>query len=115
VVGEVGKFYDHKGSDTWYYYVYGLAQSPGANTSAKSEAASLCCGRKVYGDVAIIRSGRADSNNYPEEFTKAELIKALEFYRTENTRNVFQQREKSRALRKFGVGHEGVKHISVPL
>src|SRR5436305_8381639 len=34
---EVGKFYDQKGSDTWYYYVYGSRQLPGANTSAKNE------------------------------------------------------------------------------
>src|SRR5277367_3044583 len=55
-IDEVGKFYDWKGSDTWYYYVYGPSHSSGANTSAKNEAASLYCGRTVYGDVAIIRS-----------------------------------------------------------
>jgi hypothetical protein len=114
-VDEVGKFYDQKGSDTWYYYVYGSRQSSGANTSAKNEAASLCCGRTVYGDVAVIRSGPADSNNYPEKFTKAELIKDLEFYQTENTRVVFQQREKSRLSKKLGINLDGVGHISMTL
>src|SRR5256885_12078029 len=84
------------------YYVYGPRQSSCANTSAKNEAASLCCGRTVYGDVVIIRSGPADSNNYPEKFTKVELIKALEFYRTKDTHDVFQQREKSRMSKKDG-------------
>src|SRR5271154_7013456 len=74
-IDEVGKFYDHKGSDTWYYYVYGPSHSSRANTSAKNEAANLCCWRTVYGDVAVIRSGPADSNKYAEKFTKVELIK----------------------------------------
>jgi hypothetical protein len=114
-IDEVGKFYDQKGSDTWYYYVYGPSHSSRANTSAKNEAASLCCGRTVYGDVAVIRSGPADSNNYPEKFTKVELIKTLEFYRMEDTRDVFQQREKSRVSRKLGINLEGVEHISMVL
>jgi hypothetical protein len=71
--------------------------------------------RTVYGDVAVIRSGPADSNNYPEKFTKAELIKDLEFYRTEDTCDVFQQREKSRVSKKLGIDLEGVEHISMML
>jgi len=114
-IDEVGKFYDQDGSDTWYYYVYGPRHSSCANTSPKNEAASLCCGWTVYGDVAIIRSGPADSNNYSEKFTKAELIKDLEFYRTEDTRDVFQQREKSRMSKKLGINLEGVEHISMML
>lgn len=112
---EVGKFYDHKGSDTWYYYAYGPRHSSTANTSAKNEAASLCCGWIVYGDIAVIRSGPANSNNYPEEFTKAELVKTLEFYRTEDTHDVFQQREKSRMSKKLEINLEGVPYASVPL
>ena len=94
VIDEVGKFYDHRDTDTWYYYVYGPRQSSGADTYAKNEAASLCCGRTVYGDVAVVRSGPVDSNNYPEKFTKGELIKTLEFYQTEDTHYVFSKREK---------------------
>jgi hypothetical protein len=112
---EVGKFYDHKGSDTWYYYAYGPRHSSTANTSTKNEAASLCCGRTIYGDIAIVRSGPAGSDNYPEEFTKSELVKALEFYRTEDTRDVFQQREKSRMSKRLETNLGGVAHISVPL
>lgn len=112
VIDEVGKFYDQKGSDTWYYYVYGPDQASSANTSTKNEVASLCCGRVVYGDVVVIRSGPADSN-IPEKFTKAEFVKTLEFYRTEDTREVFVQREKSRASRKFGIDLKGVPHVGI--
>lgn len=110
---EAGKFYDHKGSDTWYYYVYGASHSSNANASMKNEVASLCCGEMVYGDVAVIRSGPADSHDYPEEFTKLELVKALEFYQRENTHIVFQQREKSRMSKKLGINLDDVLHISV--
>ena len=113
VIDEVGKFYDQKGSDTWYYYVYGPDQASSANTSTKNEVASLCCGRTVYGDVVVIRSGPADSIDIPEKFTKAELVKTLEFYRTEDTCEVFVQREKSRASRKFGIDLEGVPHMGI--
>jgi hypothetical protein len=112
-IDEVGKFYDHKGSDTWYYYVYGPHHSSSTNTSTKNKVASLCCGRTVYGDVAVIRSGPADSINIPEEFTKGELVRTLEFYRTEDTDEVFAQREKNRASRKLGIDLEGVPGIRV--
>jgi hypothetical protein len=96
---EVGKFYDHKGSDTWYYWVYGPhSSSLRANTAPLNEVASLCCYETVYGDVAVIRSGPLDSV-VPEEFTKADLVKTLEFYRTRDFRLVFSAREKSRNLR----------------
>jgi len=112
-VDEIGKFYDHKGSDTWYYYVYGPNQLSSVDTLPMNKAASRCCGRTVYGDVAVVRSGPVDSNNYPEEFTKAELIKDIEFYRTEDTDDVFQRREKSRAGRRWGIDLEGVPHIHI--
>src|SRR5579871_4270790 len=60
-VHEIGKFYDHKGSDTWYYYVYGPPPSYNVDTLVKNEAATLCCGRTIYGDVAVVRSGPIDS------------------------------------------------------
>lgn len=113
VIDEVGKFYDHKGSDTWYYYVYGPDQASSANTSTKNKVASLCCGRVVYGDVVVVRSGPVDSINIPERFTKAEFVNTLEFYRTEDTREVFVRREKSRASRKFGIDLEGVPHVGI--
>ena len=73
----------------------------------------MCCGRTVYGDVVVIRSGPADSIDIPEKFTKAELVKTLEFYRTEDSRDVFMLREKSRASRKFGIDLEGVPHMGI--
>jgi hypothetical protein len=114
VVNEVGKFYDHKGSDTWYYYVYGPHRPSSTNTSPMNEAASLSCGQIVYGDVAVVRSGPVDST-VPEMFTKKELVKTLEFYRTEDTRYVFSLRERSRAARIWGRDLDGVPHMSVRL
>lgn len=113
VVDNVGKFYDRKGSDTWYYYVYGPRPSTLANASAKNNIASICCGLTVYGDVAVIRSAPVDTmNNYPMQFTKAVLTKDLEFYRTEDTYVVFQEREKSRVSKRMGVDLTGVPFIS---
>jgi hypothetical protein len=112
-IAEVGKFYDHKGSDTWYYYVYGPHPSSlRANTSPLNEVASLCCYETVCGDVAVVRSGPADST-VAEEFTKAELVRTLEFYRTRDPNCVFGEREKSRACRKFGFNPAGVPHAFV--
>ncbi|KAI4087299.1 MAG: hypothetical protein L6R37_008334, partial [Teloschistes peruensis] len=55
-VYEAGKFYDHQGADSWYYYVYG--QSKGKSEGKqKNEAVSKACGCGVYGDAAVIRSG----------------------------------------------------------
>jgi hypothetical protein len=114
-VDEIGKFYDHKGSDAWYYYVYGPGQSSSANASSTNQVATLSCGRTVYGTVAVVRSGPTGSNSYPEEFTKAELVKALEFYRTEDTSHVFAQREKSRFSRKLGINLDGVPAVNIGL
>jgi hypothetical protein len=112
VVDNVGKFYDQKGSDTWYYYVYGPRPSTLANASAKNNIASICCGWTAYGDVAVIRSAPLDMMNYPKQFTKAVLTKDLEFYRTEDTHVVFQEREKSRVSKRMGVDLTGVPFIS---
>lgn len=112
VIDEIGKCYDYKGSDTWYYYFYGPRHSSQANSPAKNETASLCCGRTVHGDVVVIRSGPVGQYIFPKKFTKAELIRTLEFYQTEDTHNVFQQREKSRMVRKLGIDPENVAHRS---
>ena len=100
---EVGKFYDHVGTDTWYYYVYGDARAFNAKAGLPAnEAASLVCyQRHVYGDVGIVRSGPMGSE-YAEEFSKADLARSVEFYRMNDKHKVFTMREKSRAIRNAG-------------
>ncbi|KAL9132665.1 MAG: hypothetical protein Q9175_006159 [Cornicularia normoerica] len=100
---EVGKFYDHLGTDKWYYYAYGDARAFNAKSGLPvNEAAGLVCHKKtVYGDIGIVRSGPMGSS-FAEEFSKMELTKAVEFYRTNDKDKVFAQREKSRAMRAFG-------------
>jgi hypothetical protein len=96
-VEEAGKFYDHKGADTWYYYAYGPGISAG--NLPKNEVASLCTGRTIFGDVAVVRSGPVGSTNYAESFSKAELVKTAEFYRTASPSGVFAERERTRFMR----------------
>ena len=58
-VSEVGRFYDHTGDDRWYYFVYGQedAWQGKEPTLPKNELASKACGRDLWGDVVVIRSG----------------------------------------------------------
>jgi hypothetical protein len=100
-VTEVGKFYGHDGADTWYYFAYGPRISL-ASSSPKNEVASLCTGQIIVGDVAVIRSGPVDSNDYPTSFSKTELVRTAEFYRIADPRMVFAERERARAMRKWG-------------
>ena len=111
---EVGKFYDHKGSDKWYYYVYGdrRAFEAGSGFPANEAAGLICHEKKVYGDIGIVRSGPVGSE-YPDESSKSELVKAVQFYKTNDKDKVFSKREMSRAMRSFGVpgGGAGVPHV----
>lgn len=100
---EVGKFYDHRGEDGWYYYAYGDARAFNQNSGLPvNEAAGLVCHcRPVHGDIAIVRSGPVGAE-FAEEFSKSELARAVGFYRTNDKDRVFSQREMSRASRKYG-------------
>ena len=100
---EVGKFYDHSGVDMWYYYVYGDARAFDRKSGLPvNEAAGLVCHeRPIYGDIGIVRSGPMGSD-FVEEFSKMELAKAVEFYKTNDKDKVFRQREMSRAAKKYG-------------
>lgn len=100
-VEEAGKFYGHEGADTWYYYAYGPRISL-ASSSPKNEVASLCTGRGIVGDVAVVRSSPLESTDYATSFSKTNLVKTAEFYRTANPNVVFAEREKTRAMRKVG-------------
>ncbi|RFU27387.1 hypothetical protein B7463_g8953, partial [Scytalidium lignicola] len=111
-VGEVGKFYDYRGSDILYYYVYGTLDK-NRSSFPKNEVVSRCTGWKgLYGDVAVIRSGPTGYNDYSETFTKAELVKALQFYEKESWYDVFAQREAARGLRHLREKPEDWKHNS---
>lgn len=101
---EVGKFYDHLGTDKWYYYVYGDARAfhPKSGLPVNEAAGLICPKGKVYGDIGIVRSGPLEAS-FPEEFSKMELAKAVEFYKTNDKDKVFSQREMSRSMRSFGV------------
>ena len=101
---EVGKFYDHVGSDGWYYYVYGDARAFRKKSGLPvNDAAGLVChGKQIYGDVGVVRSGPLGSV-YAEEFSKAELAEAVEFYRTNDKDHVFARREMSRVSRNLGI------------
>lgn len=109
-VGEVGKFYDHIGTDSWYYYVYGHCNGK-TEGLPKNEHASRACGKEIYGDVVIIRSGPTDDDAIPETFTIASLSKALKFYETHSSHQVFTEREKSRCGRKMGIDLTGIPGI----
>ncbi|KAL8657515.1 MAG: hypothetical protein Q9226_001829 [Calogaya cf. arnoldii] len=98
---EIGKFYDHAGTNTWYYFVYGQLKGK-REGKARNEVASRACGRPQYGDVAIIKSGPAGFDT-PETFTKSILVKALEFYKTHTSSTVFAERERSRMVKKTGL------------
>ncbi len=63
----------------------------------------------MRGDIGIVRSGPEDSS-FAEEFSKAELVKAVEFYRTNDRGEVFGEREMSRVMRKCG-GGGGVRPV----
>ena len=101
---EVGKFYDHSGTDKWYFYVYGDARAFNKKSGLPvNEAAGLVCHKRpIYGDVGIVRSGPLGSK-FVEEFSKTELVEAVEFYKTHDKDQVFAQREMSRATRTWGM------------
>ena len=69
----------------------------------KNQVASLVCYEETYGDVAVVCSGPLESQ-WPEEFLADELNATLAYYKTEDSRKIFGQREQSRFLRKMGLG-----------
>jgi hypothetical protein len=108
-VANVSKFYDHKGSDGWYYFAYG----PDDNSLPLNEIASKCAGKKIHGDIAVIRSGPADSNEDEEPFAKIELVRTVKFYYTTNESPalIFTRREQSRTMRKGMQMHPGSVYV----
>lgn len=108
----MGKFYDHLGTDSWYYYVYGQIQRKPEGKSRNS-IVSKSCGGEIYGDVAVIRSGPAEQGSVPEEFNYFMLLKALRYYETKSSYEVSATREKSRCARMMGIDLSDVLGIHV--
>jgi hypothetical protein len=100
-VGEAGKFYSHQDVDIWYYYAYSASTS-GNSALPKNEIGSLCIGKAVFGDIAVVKSGPVDSK-YADSFSKMDLVKTAQFYRTAVPNEVFAKRERSRFLRNEGI------------
>ena len=94
-VSEGGKFYTYNEDiNQWYFFVY-----HSDNTDLpQNEIVSRCTGKMVYGDAAIIRSSPVGFNDYQETFSRGELLKTLAFYRDNNPRFVFEQREMYRLV-----------------
>lgn len=113
---EIGKFYDHLGTDQWYYYVYGQASAKAEGKPA-NELASKACSRKVWGDVAVIRSGPMGYDP-PVMFTSGILCKTLKWLEGRDSDAIFSEREQSRAMRSFGFSSDEIKktpHMSVQI
>ena len=107
--GEIGKFYDHLGTDQWYYYVYGQASAKAEGKPA-NELASKACSRKIWGDVAVIRSGPV-GNAAPEMFTSGSLCKTLKWLEDRDCSVIFSEREQSRAMRSMGFSSDEIGKI----
>lgn len=105
-VYEAGKFYDHQGAHSWYYYVYGQPKGK-SEGKKKNKAVSKACGRDVYGDSAVIRSGPGGDPT-PENFTSGVLAKVLAFYESNSSSAVFAERERNRMSSKTGIDLSGV-------
>jgi hypothetical protein len=109
-VSEVGKFYDDKGTDKWYYYIYGAAD---AYTNKKSklprnDVGSLVTYEPVFGDIAVVRSGPL-GNDFNVTITSTELAAAVEFHKTHDRGEVFTEREYSRMMGKMNMtGNSGM-------
>jgi hypothetical protein len=109
---EVGKFYDHKGSNQWYYYVYGATDAFTNNLLPRNEVASLITFKPVYGDIAVVKSGPANAN-YNVNIKLSDLAAAVEFHKTHNRAQVFEEREMSRSTGNMGVDLTGMHGVYV--
>lgn len=91
-VDVAGKFYSHQNVDTWYYHAYSGAISEGSSLP-KNEVGSHCTERLIYGHIAVVRSGPADSTSTLNCFSKAELTRRPSFTRSRTQMVIFMERE----------------------
>ncbi|KAG2418723.1 hypothetical protein HFD88_001824 [Aspergillus terreus] len=80
-----------------------------------NEIASRCIGRTIHGDVAVIRSGPEQSNDYSETFSREELLRTSEFYRRNDPHEQFKKQERARISAMFGgiPGFANIPHIVI--
>jgi hypothetical protein len=109
---EVGKFYDHNGSDQWYYYVYGATDSCTNQRLPLNEVASLITYNPVYGDIAVVKSGPATAN-YNVNIKLTDLAAAVEFHKTHDRTEIFVERERNRHLGGMGIEVTGMNGVYV--
>lgn len=109
---EVGKFYDHKGTHHWYYYVYGAGDAFTNTQLPRNEVGGLICYGTVYGDIAVVRSGPSDAQ-YETEIKLPALKAAIEFYKTHDRSEIFGQREMSRFTERMGIDFTGRQGLFV--
>ncbi|KAE9391823.1 hypothetical protein BT96DRAFT_979683 [Gymnopus androsaceus JB14] len=101
-VGEAGKAYDHKGSSSWYYFVYAPFSENQPEQTLNKWGNYLTYGPHTC-DIAIVRSGPSDAS-YPKDIIKNDLVKTIKFYQDgHDRRQVFAEREKNRFSRKMGI------------
>ncbi|GFF16381.1 hypothetical protein ATEIFO6365_0005057100 [Aspergillus terreus] len=113
---EVGKFYSHRDADKdWYYYVYGQTTAADDKNLPHNDIASRCIGRTIHGDVAVIRSGPEQSNDYSETFSREELLRTSDFYRRNDPHEQFKKQERARISAMVGgiPGFANIPHIVI--
>ncbi|MCJ1360304.1 MAG: hypothetical protein MMC33_010309 [Icmadophila ericetorum] len=104
----IGKFFDHRGSDDWFYTCYAeststLFSNPYVSTPPTASIpgntiASLICDILAPGDVAVVRVAPFNER-VRLEFTKNELCKTLEWYVGKKAKDVRLERERSWAMK----------------
>lgn len=88
----VGKIYEYNGDDQWHYYVCGQKNfgQRALQTPPKNELASRACGRDIWGDVVVIKTGPL-GQDFDVHFSMADLGRTLEFYKTGDSRTIYAQ------------------------
>ena len=102
---ECANFYDHKGTDTWWYFAYGEYQkAPREHVANKplNEISTRTCYMPIYGDIVIVRTGPLGTK-FEESFLQVNLVKTIEWYRTTDCKRVYTDREQSRFCRRMGI------------
>ena len=110
-MGRVAEVYDHKGTDTWYYFGYGQGKDQRAGYDELTDGpkynglVSMLTGDHVYGDVAMIRSLAGTKGEDPGPFKKGDLCATARWYLKGKVspKKIYAEREKSRFSRTYGL------------
>jgi hypothetical protein len=119
-VFNAGQTYDHEGTWTEYYNIYGvpLSEDGDANSNLKPNklGSPLCYASQQKGDLVVIKSGPTDAQ-YDEKIVKKALVQTVEFYQNErnNREKIYHEREKQRIGAKLGYDLSDVPGFSLPL